>query len=264
MWAKSMDTDGSGPYSEDPYFPANAGYSYGRSDYNIGKSLKVFGLWQPVIFKGEHGWAEKIAGGWSLSGIMNLHTGFPWTPNFGTSQSLYCSQCGYYNLRPQYLGGGGTDHSNNAFTKATNYAGITTNQAQTTQTINGTTNTVVSYSNKFFAVPNFANLMQATNGTGFPAANVAIPGRPGLARNSFTGPNYRDVDASLSKAFGLPNNRITGESAKLEIRADMFNLFNLLNLNPQSVANNITSSNFGQDTSALGSRTISFQARFSF
>jgi hypothetical protein len=30
------------------------------------------------------------------------------------------------------------------------------------------------------------------------------------------------------------------------------------------VNNNITSSNFGQDFAALGSRTISFQGRFSF
>jgi hypothetical protein len=264
MWAKSMDTDGSGPYSEDPYFPASAAYSYGRSDFNVGKSLKVFGLWQPVIFKGERGWVEKIAGGWSLSGILNLHTGFPWTPNFGTSQSLYCSQCGYYNLRPQYLGGGGTDHSNKAFTQATNYAGIKTGEQQSTQTVNGTANTVVAYSNKFFRVPNFANQLQATNGTGFPAGNIALPGPPGIARNSFTGPNYRDVDASLTKAFGLPNNRVTGENAKLEVRADMFNVFNLLNLNPQSITNDITSQSFGQDYQALGARTISFQARFSF
>ncbi len=41
MWAKSMDTDGSGPYSEDPYFPANAAYSYGRSDFNVGKSVQA-------------------------------------------------------------------------------------------------------------------------------------------------------------------------------------------------------------------------------
>jgi hypothetical protein len=263
MWAKSMDTDGSGPYYEDPYYPLSPGFSYGRSDFNVGKSLKIFGLWQPVIFHGDKGWLEKIAGGWSLSGIFNIHTGFPWTPNFGVGQSLYCSNCGYYNLRPQYLGGGGTDHSNKAFTSGSNFAGILTGQVQQTATINGNGGTVVAYSNKFFAVPNFAPSI--TNvGTGFPAANVALPPPPGLSRNSFTGPGYRDVDASITKGFGIPSNRILGENAKFEIRADIFNVFNLLNLNPQSVNNNITSSNFGQDFAALGSRTISFQGRFSF
>jgi hypothetical protein len=264
MWAKSLDTDGSGPYYEDPYFPERAGLSYGRSDFNIGKSFKVFGLWQPVFFKGQNSMLEKIAGGWSLSGIFNIHTGFPYSPNYGLGQSLYCSQCGYYNLRPQYLGGGGTDHSNKAFENGTNFAGILTGQQQTTKTVNGSTGTVVAYSNKYFNVPNFANAITATNNVGFPAGNVALPPSPGLDRNAFTGPGYRDVDASLTKAFGIPNNRLTGENAKFEIRADIFNLFNLLNLNPQSVATNITGSNFGQDTSAIGSRTITFQGRFSF
>jgi hypothetical protein len=264
MWAKSMDTDGSGPYYEDEYYPEGANYSYGRSDFNVGKSLKIFGLWQPVLFKGKGGWVEKVAGEWSLSGILNLHTGFPWTPNYGISQSLYCSQCGYYNLRPFYLGGGGTDHSNQAFEKASDYAGVLTGQTTQTATINGSANTVVAYSNKYFNVPNFADAMQASNGTGFPAANLALPGIPGLSRNSFTGPGYRDVDLSLTKGFGIPENRLLGSSARFEIRADMFNVFNLLNLNPTSIATNINASNFGQDTTALGSRTISFQGRFSF
>ena len=264
MWAKSMDTDGSGPYYEDPYYPEGPNYSYGRSDFNVGKSLKIFGLWQPVLFKGSHAWVEKIAGEWSLSGIFNLHTGFPWTPNYGTSQSLYCSQCGYNNLRPYYLGGGGTDHSNKAFETGSDFAGIQTGQTTQTATINGTANTVVAYSNKYFNVPNFADAIQATNGTGFPAGNIALPGIPGLSRNSFTGPGYRDVDASLTKGFGIPENRLLGSKARFEIRADVFNLFNLLNLNPTSIATNVNATNFGQDTSALGSRTISFQGRFSF
>jgi hypothetical protein len=76
FWAKSMDQS-SGPYEEEPYYPDNPAYSYARSDYNVGKSFKTYGLWQPVFFHGEHHWAEKILGGWSLSGIFNIHTGFP-------------------------------------------------------------------------------------------------------------------------------------------------------------------------------------------
>ena len=263
-WAKSMDTDGSGPYSEDEYFPENPLYSYGRSDFNVGKSFKLFGLWQPVFFRGKEGWLEKVGGEWSLSGIFNIHTGFPYTPNYGLPQSLYCSQCGYYNVRPYYLGGGGTDHSNKAFINATNYANILTGQQSTTATINGSANTTVAYSNKYFVVPNYANAIEAANGTGFPSPNVALPPRPGLSRNSFTGPGYRDVDMSLTKGFGLPNNRILGENARFEIRADAFNLFNLMNLNAQSVANNVNSPNFGFDDSVLAGRTITIQGRFSF
>jgi hypothetical protein len=224
----------------------------------------VFGLWQPVFFHGHNSWAEKVAGGWSLSGIFNVHTGFPYSPTYGIAQSLYCSQCSYNNLRPYYLGGGGTDHSNRAFINASNFSNIKNGETQTTATVNGATGTVVSYANRYFAVPNYGAAMQATNGTGFPAGNVALPPRPGLDRNAFTGPGYRDVDATLAKAFGLPNNRLLGEAARFEIRADAFNLFNIQNLNPSNVASNITASNFGQDTSVLGGRTITIQARFSF
>lgn len=260
FWAKSMD-NGSGPYEEDPYYPLNPYYSHGRSDYNIGKSFKFFGLWQPVIFHGDKAWLEKIVGGWSVSGILNLHTGFPWTPTYGISQSLYCSNCNYYNVRGYYLGGAGNSHGNTAFKTGSNFAGILTGQVVQTATVNGTPNTPVAYSNKYFTVPNFAAAM---TGAGFPALNIAPPPPPGLSRNTFDGPNYRNVDASLTKAFGLPNTRVLGESAKVEIRCDFINLFNILNLNPQSVSNNINASNLGQDTTALGARTISFQARFSF
>jgi hypothetical protein len=41
----------------------------------------VYGVWSPTIFHG-NSWAEKIVGGWSISGIMNAHSGFPWTPQY--------------------------------------------------------------------------------------------------------------------------------------------------------------------------------------
>jgi hypothetical protein len=259
MWAKSMD-DASQPYEEDPYYPDNPSYSRGRSDYDIGKSFKAFGLWQPVIFHGKNGWLEKVAGGWSLSGIFNFHTGFGWSPNYGTPQSLYCSNCGYYNLRPTYLGGAGTSHSNAAFESGSNFAGILTNQVTQTATVNGSTGTAVAYSNKYFNVPNFEEAMTGA----FPNVAAALPPPPGAGRNSMNGPDYKDVDASLTKSFGFPKMRVLGDDAKIEIRADAFNLFNITNLNPTGISTNITSSNFGQDTSILGSRTVSFQARFSF
>jgi hypothetical protein len=44
----------------------------------------------------------------------------------------------------------------------------------------------------------------------------------------------------------------------------MLNAFNVLNINPSSLSKNIANTNLGQASSALGSRTIDFQARFSF
>ncbi len=84
--------------------------------------FKAFGYGSRLSSRaGEHGWLEKVVGGWSISGIFNIHSGFGWTPNFGTGQSLYCSNCGYYNLRPSYLGGAGKSTSNKAFETGSNY-----------------------------------------------------------------------------------------------------------------------------------------------
>lgn len=268
QWAKSMDTDGSGPYYEDPYFPESPAFSYGRSDFDVGKSFKLFGLWQPVIFHGDMNWLEKVVGGWSVGGIFQFHTGFPYSPNYPISGggNLYCTQCGYSNLRPIYLGGGGKSHSNDAFINHSNFFpnGPTIAGAQSTQATINSSKVNVAYSNNLFVVPNFAPSVTPTSGMGFPNPNQALPPSPGADRNSFTGPSYKDVDASLSKNFGLPHLPFLGEGAGLEIRADAFNLFNLLNLNPGSVTNDVTSPTFGQDRSPLGGRTITLQARFSF
>ena len=84
----------------------------------------------------------------------------------------------------------------------------------------------------------------------------------------FTGPGYFDVDATLSKSFGLPPMKLLGEGAKLEVRANFYNLFNKLNLNGacnwNAVQCDIMNPNFGQSASALGARVIEMQARFNF
>jgi hypothetical protein len=87
---------------------------------------------------------------------------------------------------------------------------------------------------------------------------------PGIDRNVFPGPGYRDVDITIAKSFGLPNMRVLGENAKFEIKANMLNVFNLLNINPSDISTNIANSNLGQASGALGSRIIDIQARFSF
>lgn len=249
-WSKAMD-DTSGPYSED-YYPWDPQAAYGLADYNVANAFKIFGMWQPIIFRGQHGWAEKVAGGWSLSGIYNLHTGFPWTPvysaNLGGGGFVYSSS-GYSSLRPAaYVGGAGTKTSNSTFmqTNNPNYNG------------NGTT---------YFTPPTF------TPGAVFPATAVAP--NPGIQRNTLNGPGYNDLDTTLSKAFGLPHVRGLGEDPKLEIRVDAFNLFNKLNINGQSIDTNLgtvnfdgslnsVNSDFGVAGTALGSRTVQLQARFSF
>jgi hypothetical protein len=250
-WGHSEDTD-SGPYSRSAYL-YNPQYSYGRSDFDISKSLKVFGVWQPVIFHGNHTWEEKVAGGWTLSGIMTFHTGYGWTPTYTAPHQIYCNNCnyGYQSLRPTYLGGAGTSTSNKAFETGSNFPNP------------GTANTGVNndqFSNNYFSVPNYANAI--TDNPGQSTTNFIPP--PGSGRNSFPGPRYRDVDITIAKDFGFPNTRILGDNALLEFKADMLNVFNITNINPSSLSTNIQNSDLGTAHSALGARIVDFQARFSF
>jgi hypothetical protein len=235
-WSKSMDTS-SGPYFEQPY-PYNLSLDYGRSDYNVGKAFKLYGVWQPVIFRGDNAWLEKIAGGWSISGILNVHSGFPWSPLVSVQGgSLYCGKCGYGQLFPAaYLGGAGDSTSNDQFKTGSNYP-------------NGGA--------AYFSTPTYTAYSGSNYGN-------SVPQSPGVHRNSLNGPGYRDVDLALAKGFGLPNLPVLGENAKLEFRVDAYNVFNNLNFNSNSISNNIANKNFGQDTAALGARVVTLGARFSF
>lgn len=249
-WAKSMD-NGSQPYYQDVY-PYQMAYSYGRSDYNVKDAFKVFGMYQPNFF--HNALMHAIADGWTLTGIYNWHTGFPWTPTYGTSANLFYGNSGQGTLRPAaYNGRGGHDLSNNAFESgpnALNPAVANSNFSQGALT--------------YFTPPTFTAVP-----TGSPITTTAPPPQaPGIDRNSFDGPHYEAVDASITKGFHLPKMPVLGESAIIEFRADAFNIFNQVNLNnPSSNINtNLTTSNvnFGQSSSALAGRIVDLQARFSF
>ena len=249
-WAHSFDTN-SGPYSRSPYL-YNSKYAYGRSDFDIANYFKLFGVWQPVIFHGND-WKEKIAGGWTLSGILTAHSGYGWTPVYQAPHQIYCNLCnyGYQNLRPYYNGKALTNTSNNAFKTGSNFP--SPGPANT-----GTNND--QFINNYFLIPNYSNAIADNPGQ---FATAYIPA-PGIGRNAFPGPKYNDVDLTIAKAFGLPRIPVLGEGARIEIKANFLNAFNQLNINPSSLSTNISNSNLGQASSALGSRVITFQARFSF
>jgi hypothetical protein len=245
-YAKTMDT-GSGPYFENPY-PYAPGLAYGRSDFNYGKAFKLYGLWQPVFFH-NNSLLSKIADGFSLSGIYNIHTGFPYTPTYNVpGGNLYYAASGYNSLRPAaLLPGGGHNTGNSAFEAGKPNINFPLNQ---------------SLPGDATSSPYFLNPVAPIAGaSGFAAG---LPSMPGIGRNSFNGPGYQDVDGTLTKSFGLPSARIIGESAKIEIRADAFNLFNQTNIDGSKIVTNYLQQNFGQSTGGLAGRIVNLQARFSF
>jgi hypothetical protein len=165
------------------------------------------------------------------------------------------------NVRPAaYLGNGGHDLSNASFMSGAD----ATTAGQLKRTKNFPTN-----SWNYFTLPTVSSA-----GGAYTGVEVPVPGAPGVARNSFDGPHYSAVDASITKGFHLPHMPVLGEHSIIEFRVDAFNLFNQINLS--GISNNLgngggnsgvtqaVNTYFGQATSALGGRVVDIQARFSF
>jgi hypothetical protein len=243
-WAKSMDT-GSGPYVEQPY-PNSPSLNYGLSDYDVNKAFKIFGSYSPTFFRGSKTLVKSLADGWTISGIFNYHTGFPWTPAAFLGGNMYCGGCwGFDHLPGIYLGGAGSSTSNDAYKTGSNYP------------MGGA---------HYYGTP----ATDAVFGYGTTDYGVSNPQIAG-GRNSVRGPNYRSVDATLVKAFALPNTPVLGEDAKFEFRIDAYNLFNNLNLLGGSqtnenghIVNNIALPSFGTSTGSYSGRVVTLGARFEF
>jgi hypothetical protein len=115
-------------------------------------------------------------------------------------------------------------------------------------------------------VPTFGNHISSDRSkfiTGlFPASDFPAPppGTQGnLGRNTFEGPGLANVNFSLRRAFGIP---FFGERASLQVRGEILNLFNRVNLtNPVS---DLNSSFFGRSTDQNLPRQIQVTAKFSF
>ncbi len=96
----------------------------------------------------------------------------------------------------------------------------------------------------------------------FPASAFPLPapGQDGnLGRNMYFGPGYANTNFNVVKHFPLP---FLGEQGKLDFRAEFFNLFNRVNLS--SIQGDLSSSQFGRATTALGARNVQFGLRLAF
>jgi len=239
-YTRSMDTN-TGPYTEQIY-PYSASLNYAPSDNNIPREWKVWGSYTPKFFAGKPAWMQKTLDGWTLTGIFNIHNGFPWTPQYPLQGggSLYCGTCWYNNLYPVAMSGAGSDTGNPSYRSGSNFGGQGANHL------------------KYFTLPTYTKYTGSNYGNQNPQA--------GMKRNWITGPGYRSTDASLAKDFGLPTMPILGESAKFQVRMDAYNLFNTLNLTSgdSGIDRGILDNNFGISNGALGARVVTLGARFDF
>jgi hypothetical protein len=218
-WSHSIDT-ASYEIGYQQTDPSNPSLNRASSDFDVRQNFVASALWDlPSPHK--NGFVNAVLGGWTLSGIMSLHTGFPFSAVIGScNTNADRNGDGYCPDMPFTYNGG--------------VIGSPSKQ----QWING-------------VFPN-------------PKASFDITTLgPGCrCRNIFTGPGYSSVDMTFGKGFKF------GEYMQLYIRANVFNIFNTLNLTPLIPATASTdivnTGSFGRSSDGLAGRVVQFQARLTF
>ena len=249
-FAKSID-DASYEIGAQQTDPVSNSLDRGPSDYDVRHSLVIAGVWDLPIFRNRHDFLGDVVGGWSISGIYTYHTGFPWTPVSFGPQNNDPNGDSYRPDRP------------------TTYAGTCIDKPTNLQFENGVCPSTNSRASNAPNDPNFPSLLTNCSLGTDNCFTTAFPrGQAPIGRNTFPGPRFETLDVSFAKRFRLPTLPVLGENAGLEFRANMFNAFNTLNLQPIGFAtSNDDLSNtfsFGRSPGGLAGRVIEFQARFSF
>lgn len=245
-YSKSIDEVSSqGPgFGTNQTFPTVLSTERGPSDFDATHNLRVVGLWDLPIFRGRNDWQGKVLGGWELNGDFQFHSGFPWTPVATNDCNLTLGSATICPIRPiGVFARPGDRHDTNAF------------------------------------LPPGANFPGGS--TAF--YDVTASGFPAFNRNNERGPRFSQFDFSFVKNFGLPSMKFVGESAKIQLRVNIYNAFNKLNLAPftfQSQSSTVSffnncvgtpavctpaaNPNFGIATSGLAGRTLALEGRFVF
>jgi hypothetical protein len=214
--------------------PNNQLINKGSSDFDVRNNFVMDGLWELPIFRGRHDFLGTALGGWTVTGILSKHSGFPYSALLGS-----CNQ--------------NQDRNGDSYCPDLpfKYTGGVIQNPSKQEWINGV----------------FPNPQASFPGATF-IPDPATLGPGCRCRNIFTGPGYTSVDMTLGKSFALPRLAFLGEGSKLEIRANAFNVFNILNLTPLIPATSstdiINTGQFGRSSDGLAGRVIEFQARLSF
>lgn len=247
-WSKSIDTSsfGRGAQQTDP---SDQRLNRGPSDFDVRHNFILSALYDIPLFRNRSDFVGKAFGGFQINGLLQLHSGFPWTPQQG---------CCFFDRPGDFANDANGDGKGNDF--PTQYFGGAIANPTNQNFINGLFPN--GGRNAFGVIEDCSN---------FPinCVTTRLRGPAGVGRNSFRGPNYRNIDLSVVKQTRLPSFLHLGEAANLEVRANFFNVFNILNLPPfqtggRSNTDFTNTGDFGRALSALAGRVTELQFRFSF
>ena len=216
-------------------------FNYGNADYDVRQSLVMNYVWSDAIRHLTSNGPNALVKGWTLSGTIFKHTGFPysiWSSNETAA------------LQGSFFGSTSPATTTAVLANVVGSPNISCG-ASAAQLVNGQPNPCY----------NAANFVDPTNDFGT------------QRRNQFRGPGYFDTDFNVEKSFAMPK----WEKAQFSVGARFFNLFNHPNFAFPNT--NVDSNQFGQITqtvsqpttiygSGLGAdaspRVIELQAKFVF
>ena len=208
----SNDTRGAGTELVVPSDPKNLDLDRGRSDFDVRHVVRGHFIWDLPFGQGRKwangasGFVDALVSGWQINGILDASSGFPFSVYSGF-------------------------HTFSFYDSGTRVA---------TTSGNGTTNRA-----DFAGGGGVGQVRETERGVDFFSADeralfqTADAGSTGSKRNLFTGPGYFQVDLGIFK-----NIRIAGR--RLELRTEIFNLFNTVNFaDPNPL---VTAGSFGTIT----------------
>jgi hypothetical protein len=214
--------------------PFNLRSMRGRASWDRRNAFVASYLWSPPVKFSDH-WKNVLVGGWTFSGITTIQSGMPITFN-----------------SPVDVAVNGTTAAEHAFV---NGQRISMNHPNRNAFVNEffNTNAFVNPTCSFTPQPGNSQVIEQENCTpdGITYSLLGQYGQSG--RDILSGPAYNDTDFAVIRDFALK------ERFKAEFRSEFFNIFNQVNFGqPNST---VTSSTFGQITSAGPGRIIQFSLK---
>jgi hypothetical protein len=202
----------------------------GRSDFDVPQKVSLWSTW--AIPSPTSGLARAIFGGWNANGVLIAQSGTPFT--------VFCQGSAFAPIRDaagNIVGNSGCDYN------ADGTQFDRPNVPVFGSSLSGLSND--DFLRGIFAAADFPKPAPGLGGT--------------LGRNTYRGPRYFNVDFAVIRHIKVP---AVGDSAELQVRLEMFNLFNTTNLLPPQ--SNLTNAAFGRSTDALPGRIVQFGGRFRF
>jgi Carboxypeptidase regulatory-like domain len=208
--------------------PLDINAQHGLSDFDVSKRFTLDNVLEvPSLFK--EGIGKQILGGWRMSNIVVLQSGLPFTVY--TSAAFNPIQDASGNVIGLNPGSGDFNADGYGY-----------------DVPNAPAAGSVKTGNRSDFIKGFASA------SAFPTPALGQEGN--LGRNTYIGPGFANFNTELAKVVTFR------ERYSLEIRADIFNLFNRVNLT-QPISD-LSSGQFGQSTSQTLPRSEQFGLKLNF